>query len=66
MVAIAAAGETVQVTHRNRIVAELSPPHRPEQSLSREEFRAKEIREGRLTSGKIRMGRRHIARPDGI
>lgn len=50
-VRIAASGETVQVTDRNRVVAELVPP-RPDWTLSREEFRAKGIREGWLTPAK--------------
>ena len=51
----AAAGETVQVTDRNRVVAELVPP-RPDRPLSREEFRAKGIREGWLTPAKSPRG----------
>ncbi|MGA8402404.1 MAG: type II toxin-antitoxin system prevent-host-death family antitoxin [Stellaceae bacterium] len=50
-VRIAAAGETVRVTDRNRLVAELVPP-RPDRPLSREEFRAKGIKEGWLTPAK--------------
>jgi len=41
----AASGETVLVTDRNRVVAELVPP-RPDRPLSDDEFRAKAIREG--------------------
>jgi prevent-host-death family protein len=47
----AAAGETVLVTDRNRVVAELVPP-RADRPLSRDEFRAKGIREGWLTPAK--------------
>ena len=47
-VRIAASGETVQVTDRNRVVAELVPPRPAGRSLSYEEFRANAIREGRL------------------
>jgi prevent-host-death family protein len=43
----AAAGETVLVTDRNRVVAELVPP-RAEELLSDKEFLAKEAREGRV------------------
>jgi prevent-host-death family protein len=52
----AAAGETVLVTDRNKIVAELAPP-RPDRPLSREEFRAKGIREGWLKPATDRTGR---------
>jgi prevent-host-death family protein len=48
-VRIAAAGETVQVTDRNRVVAELVPPRRP-RALSSEELEAKGIREGWMTA----------------
>lgn len=51
-VRMAAAGETVQVTDRNRVVAELVPPRPTERPLSREEFRAKGIKEGWLTPAK--------------
>jgi prevent-host-death family protein len=47
-VRLAASGETVLVTDRNRIVAELTPP-RSAPSLSYDEFEAKGIREGWLT-----------------
>jgi prevent-host-death family protein len=43
----AAAGETVLVTDRKRVVAELVPP-RAEELLSDREFLAKEAREGRV------------------
>ena len=55
-VRLAASGETVQVTDRNRVVAELVPP-RPGHPLSREEFRAKGIREGWLTPATQRTGK---------
>ena len=48
-VRIAAAGETVQVTDRNRVVAELVPA-RFEHPLSSEELEAKGIREGWMTA----------------
>jgi prevent-host-death family protein len=46
----AAAGETVLVTDRSRVVAQLVPPRaaHPEASLTGEEFLAKEAREGRV------------------
>lgn len=47
-VRLAASGETVQVTDRNRVVAELVPPRRPH-PLSDEEFEAQGLREGWLT-----------------
>jgi prevent-host-death family protein len=47
-VRLAASGETVLVTERNRVVAELVPP-RPERPLTDEEFLARGIREGWLT-----------------
>lgn len=56
-VRIAAAGETVQVTDRNRVVAELVPPHRPERPLPYEEFRAQAIREGKLKPATDRSGK---------
>ena len=51
----ATAGETVLVTDRNRVVAQLVPP-RTERPLSYEEFRAKGIREGWLTPAKAPHG----------
>jgi len=53
----AAAGETVLVTDRNRVVAELVPPRTPDRPLSREEFRAKGIREGWLKPATDRTGK---------
>jgi prevent-host-death family protein len=52
----AAAGETVLVTDRNKIVAELVPPRREKEALSYEEFRANAIREGKLTPATDRSG----------
>jgi prevent-host-death family protein len=43
----ATGGETVLVTDRNRVVAELVPP-RPENLLSDDEFLAVEAQEGRV------------------
>jgi prevent-host-death family protein len=51
----AASGETVLVTDRNRVVAELVPP-RAEETLSDDEFLAKEASEGR-----VRLATRHGA-----
>ena len=55
-VRIAASGETVQVTDRNRVVAELVPPRGTQRSLSYEEFRAKALREGKLKPATDRSG----------
>lgn len=55
-VRLAAAGETVLVTDRNRVVAEIGPPS-PKQPLPYEEFRAKAIREGWLKPATNRTGR---------
>jgi prevent-host-death family protein len=51
-VRIAAAGETVLVTDRNRVVAELVPPQPGRSALSHDEFVAKGVREGWLTPAK--------------
>jgi prevent-host-death family protein len=55
-VRLAASGEVVQVTDRNRVVAELVPP-RPKHPQPYEEFRAKAIREGWLKPATNRTGR---------
>jgi len=47
-VRLAARGETVLVTDRDRVVAEIVPPQ-PRRKLSEEEFLAKGAREGWLT-----------------
>jgi antitoxin (DNA-binding transcriptional repressor) of toxin-antitoxin stability system len=54
-VRLAASGETVQVTDRNRVVAELRPPQ-PEPPLTDEEFLAKGVREGWITPATGRGG----------
>ncbi|HWD60358.1 MAG TPA: type II toxin-antitoxin system prevent-host-death family antitoxin [Stellaceae bacterium] len=54
-VRIAAAGETVVVTDRNRVVAELVPPH-PKRPLSDDAFVAQGVREGWLTPAKAPHG----------
>jgi antitoxin (DNA-binding transcriptional repressor) of toxin-antitoxin stability system len=51
----AAAGETVLVTDRNRVVAEFGPP-RARERLSDDEFIALGIREGWLTPAKSPHG----------
>ncbi|HKF99599.1 MAG TPA: type II toxin-antitoxin system prevent-host-death family antitoxin [Xanthobacteraceae bacterium] len=48
-VRLAARGETVLVTDRDRVVAEIVPPQPRRQRLSEEEFLAKGAREGWLT-----------------
>jgi antitoxin (DNA-binding transcriptional repressor) of toxin-antitoxin stability system len=54
-VRLAASGETVLVTDRNRVIAELRPPQ-PEPPLSDEELLAKGVREGWLTPAKAPHG----------
>jgi len=61
-VRLAASGETVLVTDRNRVVAEIGPPRR-EHPLSLDEFRAKGIREGWLTPAKSPHGPLPARRP---
>jgi len=48
-VRLAAEGETVQVTDRGRVVAELVPPPQPRSPVSDEEFLDRAAREGWLT-----------------
>lgn len=50
----ASAGETVLVTDRHRVVAELVPPRA--EALSDEEFLAQEAREGRVKLATDRSG----------
>jgi antitoxin (DNA-binding transcriptional repressor) of toxin-antitoxin stability system len=54
-VRLAAAGETVQITDRDRVVAEIVPP-RPDRKLSDAELIALGAREGWLTPAKIPPG----------
>jgi prevent-host-death family protein len=54
-VRLAASGETVLVTDRNKVVAELVPP-RPARPLSDDEFLAQGVREGWLTPAKAPHG----------
>lgn len=61
-VRLAASGETVQVTDRNRVVAELVPP-RPSRALSAEALEAKGIREGWMTAAEDPHGPLPLRRP---
>ena len=65
-VRIAAAGETVLVTNRDRVVAELGPP-RPDRSprLADAEF-AEMVREGILTPRAIEPGSRPLPEPKPV
>ncbi len=49
---LAARGETVLVTDRNRVVAEIVPPKPGRRSLTEDEFIARGVREGWLTPAK--------------
>jgi prevent-host-death family protein len=53
-VRMAARGETVLVTDRNRVVAEIVPPQANRGSLNEDEFIAKGVREGWLTPAEDR------------
>lgn len=53
---LAAAGETVLVTDRDRVVAEIVPPQPNRKLLSDEELIAKGVREGWLTPATIPPG----------
>jgi prevent-host-death family protein len=55
-VRMAAAGETVLVTDRNRVVAELVPPQPGRKSISENDFIARGVREGWLTPATIPPG----------
>jgi prevent-host-death family protein len=52
-VRMAAAGETVLVTDRNRVVAEIVPPQPGHKAASHDEFIARGVREGWLTPAKV-------------
>ena len=54
-VRLAASGETVLVTDRDRVVAELVPPQ-PGRGMPEEAFLAKGVREGWLTPARIPPG----------
>jgi prevent-host-death family protein len=51
-VRLATAGETVLVTDRNRVVAEIVPPQPGRQAISEDDFIARGVREGWLTPAK--------------
>jgi len=55
-VRMAARGETVLITDRSRVVAELVPPQPNRGSATEDEFIAKGVREGWLTPAKIPPG----------
>jgi antitoxin (DNA-binding transcriptional repressor) of toxin-antitoxin stability system len=55
-VRLAAGGETVLVTDRDRVVAELNPPQPRDRKLPKDEFIAKGVREGWLTPAKAPPG----------
>jgi prevent-host-death family protein len=55
-VRMAAAGETVLITDRNRVVAEIVPPQPGHKSATHDEFIARGVREGWLTPAKIPPG----------
>jgi antitoxin (DNA-binding transcriptional repressor) of toxin-antitoxin stability system len=53
-VRLAAGGETVLVTDRDRVVAELGPPQTSRNVQSEDDFIAQGVREGWLTPAKVR------------
>jgi antitoxin (DNA-binding transcriptional repressor) of toxin-antitoxin stability system len=53
---LAAAGETVLVTDRDRVVAEIVPPQPGHKAANHDEFIAQGVREGWLTPAKIPPG----------
>ena len=55
-VRLVAGGETVLVTDRNRVVAEIVPPSPGRRLVSEDEFTARGVREGWLTPAKIPPG----------
>lgn len=65
-VRIAAAGETVLVTNRDRVVAELGPPRRDRNPRQVDANRAEMIREGLLTPRSIEPGSRPLPKPKPI
>ncbi len=50
---LAAAGETVLVTDRDRVVAEIVPPQPGHQAANHDEFIARGVREGWLTPATV-------------
>lgn len=65
-VRLAAGGETVLVTDRNRVVAELVPPNPERKALSHDEFVAQGVREGWLSPATIPPSTPMPAPPKGI
>jgi prevent-host-death family protein len=61
-VRMAAAGETVLITDRNRVVAEIVPPQPGHKAASHDEFIARGVREGWLTPAKVPPGARPLPR----
>ncbi|HEY1979505.1 MAG TPA: type II toxin-antitoxin system prevent-host-death family antitoxin [Xanthobacteraceae bacterium] len=59
---LAAAGETVLVTDRNRVVAEIVPPQPGHKTASHDEFIAQGVREGWLTPAKAPPGKGPLPR----
>jgi prevent-host-death family protein len=55
-VRLAAAGETVVITDRNRIVAEIVPPGPAHEPHAKESVLARGVREGWITPAEIRDG----------
>ncbi len=55
-VRMAAAGETVLITDRNRVVAEIVPPQPGHKEASHDEFIARGVQGGWLTPAKIPPG----------
>ena len=53
---LAAAGETVLVTDRDRVVAEIVPPQPGHQAANHDEFIARGVREGWLTPATVPPG----------
>ena len=54
-VRMAAAGETVLITDRNRVVAEIVPPQPGHKAASHDEFIARGVQGGWLTPAKFRL-----------
>jgi len=62
-VRLAAAGETVLVTDRNRVVAEIVPPQEGRAAQLADAFQAEGVREGWLAPAKVRPGKPPPRRP---
>jgi prevent-host-death family protein len=63
-VRLAAGGETVLVTDRSRVVAELVPPQQGRNAQMTDAFLAQGMREGWLTPAKIRAGKAPPRKPN--